>query len=86
MNINRPQERLDVTDWPKCSFFAIYDGHGGSTCADFLKDNLQNKCSLLSENLISPTAVTLSLSQVHSKSKLLSKSLNFENIYISSLS
>jgi hypothetical protein len=41
---------------------------------------LQNKCSLLSENLISPTAVTLSLSQVHSKSKLLSKSLNFVNI------
>ena len=27
-------------DWPKCSFFAIYDGHGGSSCADFLRDNL----------------------------------------------
>lgn len=26
--------------WPKCSFFAIYDGHGGSNCADFLRDNL----------------------------------------------
>jgi protein phosphatase 2C family protein 2/3 len=26
--------------WPKCSFFAIYDGHGGSLCADFLKDHL----------------------------------------------
>jgi protein phosphatase PTC2/3 len=26
--------------WPKCSFFAIYDGHGGSACADFLKDSL----------------------------------------------
>ena len=22
------------------SFFAIYDGHGGSACADFLRDNL----------------------------------------------
>jgi len=26
--------------WPKCSFFGIYDGHGGSSCADFLRDNL----------------------------------------------
>lgn len=26
--------------WPKCSFFAVYDGHGGSACADFLKDHL----------------------------------------------
>ena len=40
LNINRPQERSDVTGWPKCSFFGIYDGHGGSNCADFLKDNL----------------------------------------------
>ena len=27
-------------EWPKCSFFAIYDGHGGALCADFLRDNL----------------------------------------------
>jgi protein phosphatase 2C family protein 2/3 len=26
--------------WPKCSFFGIYDGHGGSLCADFLRDGL----------------------------------------------
>lgn len=26
--------------WPKCSFFGIYDGHGGSSCADFLRDKL----------------------------------------------
>lgn len=26
--------------WPVCSIFAIYDGHGGSTCSDYLKDNL----------------------------------------------
>ena len=26
--------------WPKCSFFGIYDGHGGANCADFLRDNL----------------------------------------------
>jgi len=28
--------------WPEVSFFAIYDGHGGTKCADFLKDNLHN--------------------------------------------
>jgi protein phosphatase PTC2/3 len=28
--------------WPKCSFFAIYDGHGGNLCADFLRDNLHD--------------------------------------------
>lgn len=27
-------------NWPKCSFFGIYDGHGGSACADYLRDNL----------------------------------------------
>ena len=26
--------------WPRCSFFGIYDGHGGSACADYLRDNL----------------------------------------------
>jgi protein phosphatase 2C family protein 2/3 len=29
-------------NWPKCSFFAVYDGHGGSLCADFLRDSLHN--------------------------------------------
>jgi len=27
-------------NWPKSSFFGVYDGHGGSACADFLRDNL----------------------------------------------
>lgn len=26
--------------WPKCSFFGVYDGHGGAGCADFLRDHL----------------------------------------------
>jgi len=25
-------EGKDSKTWPKCSFFAIYDGHGGSNC------------------------------------------------------
>ena len=33
-----PRQILEV--WPRCSFFAIYDGHGGALCADFLRDQL----------------------------------------------
>lgn len=29
-----------MDNWPTCSFFAVYDGHGGASCADFLRDNL----------------------------------------------
>jgi serine/threonine protein phosphatase PrpC len=29
-------------EWPKCSFFGIYDGHGGHKCAEFLHKNLHN--------------------------------------------
>lgn len=39
LNILKPPNRLNE-EWPKCSFFGIYDGHGGSGCADFLRDNL----------------------------------------------
>ncbi len=28
--------------WPEVSFFAVYDGHGGHKCADYLRDNLHN--------------------------------------------
>jgi hypothetical protein len=38
-NVERPDHIAEGL-WPKCSYFAIYDGHGGSTCPDFLKDNL----------------------------------------------
>ena len=39
LNINKPIDR-QTEIWPKSSFFAVYDGHGGSACADFLRDNL----------------------------------------------
>ena len=39
LNIMKPSSYLGK-EWPKSSFFAIYDGHGGSACADFLRDNL----------------------------------------------
>ncbi|XP_051912485.1 uncharacterized protein LOC127594762 [Hippocampus zosterae] len=39
LNIIKPESRKDET-WPHCSFFGVYDGHGGTACADFLRDNL----------------------------------------------
>ena len=39
LNINKPPERTAEV-WPRCSFFGVYDGHGGAACADFLRDNL----------------------------------------------
>jgi len=39
LNILKPASRKDE-NWPKCSFFGVYDGHGGSVCADYLRDNL----------------------------------------------
>ena len=40
LTINKPKKYNG--DWPKCSLFAIYDGHGGNKCCDFLRDNLHN--------------------------------------------
>lgn len=39
LNIVKPQSYTGDY-WPKCSIFGIYDGHGGSACADYLRDNL----------------------------------------------
>ena len=39
LNILKPPSRSNE-EWPRCSFFGVYDGHGGSGCADFLRDNL----------------------------------------------
>lgn len=53
MNINRMHKYVneksgakgvnnafDGEKWPRCAFFAVYDGHGGSLCCDFLRDHL----------------------------------------------
>ena len=37
MNITKPNHK---GKWPKCSYFAVFDGHGGHNCSDFLKDNM----------------------------------------------
>lgn len=41
LNIMKPKSKqFSGEKWPKCSFFGIYDGHGGHVCADFLRDYL----------------------------------------------
>ena len=41
LNIMKPKSKqFHGSEWPKCSFFGIYDGHGGHVCADFLRDYL----------------------------------------------
>ena len=36
----KPKEGYRYENWPKLSYFSIYDGHGGKNCADYLKNNL----------------------------------------------
>jgi protein phosphatase 2C family protein 2/3 len=39
VNMAKPKDKF-LFNWPNISYFAIYDGHGGSSCADFLKEKL----------------------------------------------
>ena len=39
LNMIKPEHRAHE-NWPKCSFFGVYDGHGGHVCAEYLRDNL----------------------------------------------
>jgi len=41
LNILQPKQKIfNGVEWPKCSFFGVYDGHGGHVCGDFLRDYL----------------------------------------------
>jgi hypothetical protein len=42
LNIARPDNKKNIANWPKISFFGIFDGHGGYSCADYLRDNLHS--------------------------------------------
>ena len=53
INVNRniSEKCKEKKEWPKVSYFSIFDGHGGNKCADFLKNNL---LSLICENKYYP--------------------------------
>ena len=38
INMNKPKNYKK--QWPRISFFGIYDGHGGEGCSEYLRDNL----------------------------------------------
>ena len=42
ININQPNnnKNKEKVNWPKASYFSVFDGHGGNKCAEFLRDNL----------------------------------------------
>lgn len=46
LNIIKPST-YKGNNWPICSFFGVFDGHGGNKCADFLKDSLHNYVSYI---------------------------------------
>lgn len=41
-HLYKSDKKPNLPEWPKINYFAIYDGHGGSGCADFLWSNLHN--------------------------------------------
>jgi hypothetical protein len=41
MNVVKPVSRSNET-WPMVSYFAIFDGHGGNGCANYMKANLHH--------------------------------------------
>ena len=52
LNVIQPAQkspRIPADQWPKLQIFGVYDGHGGSKCAEYLKDNLHNNVILQPE-------------------------------------
>ena len=54
INITKPNNYNNEINWPKASYFAVFDGHGGNKCADFLRDNL---LKLICNNNFFPTDI-----------------------------
>jgi hypothetical protein len=50
--------------WPKISYFAVFDGHGGEECSEFLKENFDK---YLIENKNFPMDIKLSMTETFQK-------------------
>lgn len=40
---------MPTEQWPRLQIFGVFDGHGGSKCAEYLKDHLHNNIILQPE-------------------------------------
>ena len=60
INMNQPNNYINDLKWPKISYFAIFDGHGGNKCAEYLRDNL---LKLIIENKNFPANIHLSIKE-----------------------
>ena len=52
LNVIQPvakQPKMPDDQWPKIQIFAVYDGHGGNQCAEYLKEHLHNNIILQPE-------------------------------------
>ena len=56
--------------WPKIQIFAVYDGHGGNQCAEYLKEHLHNNIILQPEFPTNVTAAIQRGSQMTDKNYL----------------
>ena len=60
INMSKPNYYKNGLKWPKLSYFAIFDGHGGNKCAEYLRDNL---LKLIIENKNFPSNINLSIKE-----------------------
>jgi len=61
--VKKPTSSILKT-WPKISYFAIFDGHGGEDCSEFLKENF---LKYLTENKNFPFDIKLSMIEAFQK-------------------
>jgi protein phosphatase 2C family protein 2/3 len=49
LNVIQPvpkEPKMSEAEWPKIQIFAVYDGHGGNQCAEYLKEHFHNEIIL----------------------------------------
>jgi|LakMenE18May11ns_1017448.scaffolds.fasta_scaffold8076884_1 serine/threonine protein phosphatase PrpC len=75
MNITKPNYK---GRWPKCSYFGVFDGHGGDTCSNFLKENMHK---YVLANLVRLQKINIFQLNLFKHLKRVLKKLNF-NLYV----